>query len=84
MKTHPPNASEGEIVKIYGQTAQKASLKVMQSATEVTKWKKLKKSLKKGLTKWNESGILYKLSRRAERKAVSKAVSEVIENWTTD
>ncbi len=27
--------------------------------------KKLKKTLKKGLTKWDESGIIYKLSRRA-------------------
>jgi hypothetical protein len=38
--------------------------------------KKLKKTFKKVLTKWNESGIIYKLSRRAQ----AKASSEVIEN----
>ena len=42
--------------------------------------KKEQKTSKKVLTKWDESGIIYKLSRRAQRKAVSEAVSEVIEN----
>ena len=44
--------------------------------TKTTNLKKLKKTFKKGLTKRDESGIIYKLSRRAQRKAVS----EVIEN----
>jgi len=58
------------------QTAQNRGYKIVRSATKGTKRKKVKKSLKKGLTNGNESGIIYKLSRRAQ----AKASSEVIEN----
>ena len=44
--------------------------------TKRTNYKKSQKTFKKGLTNGDESGIIYKLSRRAE----GKAVSEVIEN----
>ena len=46
----------------------------MQSATESTKCKKTKKTFKKVLTKWDESGIIYKLSRRAEREAAARSL----------
>ena len=46
----------------------------MQKATKRTKCKKVKKSLKKGLTKGDESGIIYKLSRRAEREAAARSL----------
>ena len=63
-------------VDFLRQTAQKRGLKIVRSATKGTNRKKSQKTLKKGLTKWDESGIIYKLSRRA----VLKASSEVIEN----
>ena len=42
----------------------------MQKATRGTNRKKLKKTLKKGLTKRDESGIIYKLSRRAVARSL--------------
>ena len=60
------------LVDLIRQTAQTENSKIVQNTTKRTKCKKLKKTLKKGLTKWDESGIIYKLSRRAH--------SEVIEN----
>ena len=56
----------------HRQPAQKKRDKIVQKATKRTKYKKVKKSLKKVLTKGDESGIIYKLSRRAH--------GEVIEN----
>ena len=50
---------------MYGNIAQNAPFKIVETATKGTKRKKVKKSLKKGLTKGDESGIIYKLSRRA-------------------
>ena len=47
------------------QVAQNKQGKAADKATEITKRKKSKKSLKKGLTKGSESGIIYRLSRRA-------------------
>ena len=42
----------------------------MQNAARGTNRKKLKKTLKKRLTKWDESGIIYKLSRRAMARSL--------------
>ena len=42
--------------------------------TKRTNYKKTKKTLKKGLTKGDESGIIYKLSRRAEREAAARSL----------
>ena len=39
-----------------------------------TNRKKIKKTFKKGLTKGDESGIIYKLSRRAEREAAARSL----------
>jgi len=52
-------------VDFFRQTAQNAPFKIVKTATKGTNRKKVKKSLKKGLTKGDESGIIYKLSRRA-------------------
>ncbi len=51
--------------RMYGNIAQNAPFKIVKTATKGTNRKKVKKSLKKGLTKGDESGIIYKLSRRA-------------------
>ena len=58
------------------QIAQTSLPELVQSAAQHTNYQKTKKTSKKVLTKGDESGIIYKLSRRAQRKAVSKAVSE--------
>ena len=57
------------------QIAQTSLPKLVQSAAQHTNYQKTKKTLKKGLTKGDESGIIYKLSRRAQRKAVSEAAA---------
>ena len=58
------------------QIAQTSLPKLVQSAAQHTNYQKTKKTSKKGLTKWDESGIIYKLSRRAEERSGG----EVIEN----
>ena len=55
---------------MYRQTAQNRGLEIVRSATKGTNRKKSKKTLKKRLTKWNESGIIYKLSRRAVARSL--------------
>ena len=42
--------------------------------TKRTNCKKSQKTLKKVLTKGDESGIIYKLSRRAEREAAARSL----------
>ena len=59
-------------IDFFRQTAQNVGLEIGGSATKGTNRKKSQKTLKKVLTKGSESGIIYKLSRRAS--------SEVIEN----
>ena len=46
------------------------ALKLAEVLPKVQIIKKLKKTLKKGLTKWDESGIIYKLSRRAVARSL--------------
>ena len=54
----------------YRQTAQNKRGNIVEKATKETNRKKEQKSLKKGLTKRDESGIIYKLSRRAVARSL--------------
>ena len=56
------------LVDLIRQTAQTGNLKIVQNTTKRTNRKKLKKTSKKVLTKRDESGIIYELSRKARQR----------------